>query len=428
MLKNLKGSSLILPLLMLVLTPLGVLADEGLTPGQIAGNNAWMMTSTALVLLMTIPGVALFYGGLSRKQNVLSTLMHVFAGTCVVTITWCVIGYSIAYSEGTPYYGGLANFLFKGMTFNESPEGLPMGVDVTFQATFAIITTALIAGSFAERIKFSATLIFMAIWSVVVYAPIAHMVWGGGVLAEKGILDFAGGTVVHINCGIAGLVAALVVGKRAGGGSYTYAPHNLIYTIVGASLLWVGWFGFNAGSALAANETAGNAMLVTQIATAASALSWMFVEWIIKGKPTVVGIASGAIAGLVAITPGSGFVYPMGALIIGLVAGVACWFFSSVVKTAMGYDDSFDVFGIHGIGGIVGALLTGLFCVPILAGVEPGMKQLGVQFYGILLTIGWCGIGTFVILKVLDMTIGLRVSSKVEKEGLDVNLHGEIVD
>ena len=428
MLKNLKASSLILPLLMLILTPLGVFADEGPTPGQIAGNNAWMLTSTALVLLMTIPGVALFYGGLSRKQNVLSTLMHVFAGTCVVTITWCVIGYSIAYSEGTPFYGGLGNLLFKGMTFNESPEGLPMGVDVTFQATFAIITTALIAGSFAERIKFSATLIFMAIWSVVVYAPIAHMVWGGGVLAEKGILDFAGGTVVHINCGIAGLVAALVVGKRAGGGSYTYAPHNLIYTIVGASLLWVGWFGFNAGSALAANETAGNAMLVTQIATAASALSWMFVEWIIKGKPTVIGIASGAIAGLVAITPGSGFVYPMGALIIGLLAGVACWFFSSVVKTAMGYDDSFDVFGIHGIGGIVGALLTGIFCVPILAGVEPGMEQVGIQFYGILMTIGWCGIGTFVILKVLDMTIGLRVSSKVEKEGLDVNLHGEIVD
>ena len=428
MLKNLKASSLILPLLMLILTPLGVFADEGPTPGQIAGNNAWMLTSTALVLLMTIPGVALFYGGLSRKQNVLSTLMHVFAGTCVVTITWCVIGYSIAYSEGTPYYGGLGNLLFQGMTFNESPEGLPMGVDVTFQATFAIITTALIAGSFAERIKFSATLIFMAIWSVVVYAPIAHMVWGGGVLAEKGILDFAGGTVVHINCGIAGLVAALVVGKRAGGGSYTYAPHNLIYTIVGASLLWVGWFGFNAGSALAANETAGNAMLVTQIATAASALSWMFVEWIIKGKPTVVGIAGGAIAGLVAITPGSGFVYPMGALIIGLVAGAACWFFSSVVKTAMGYDDSFDVFGIHGIGGIVGALLTGIFCVPILAGVEPGMEQVGIQFYGILMTIGWCGIGTFVILKAIDMTIGLRVSSKVEKEGLDVNLHGEIVD
>ena len=252
--------------------------------------------------------------------------MHVFAGCCVVTITWCVIGYSIAYSAGTPYFGGLDYFLFKGMTFNESPTGLPMGVDVTFQATFAIITTALIAGSFAERIKFSATLIFMAIWSIVVYAPIAHMVWGGGILAEKGILDFAGGTVVHINCGIAGLVAAMVVGKRSGD-SYTYAPHNLIYTLVGASLLWVGWFGFNAGSALAANETAGNAMIVTQIATAAAALSWMFVEWSVKGKPTVVGLTSGAIAGLVAITPAAGFVYPMGALIIGLVAGVACWFF-----------------------------------------------------------------------------------------------------
>jgi Amt family ammonium transporter len=425
MLKNLKSSSLLLPLLMLILTPLGVLADEGSTPGQIAGNNAWMLTSTALVLLMTIPGVALFYGGLSRKQNVLSTLMHVFAGTCVVTITWCVIGYSIAYSEGTAYFGGLDYFLFKGMTFNENPTGLPMGVDVTFQATFAIITAALIAGSFAERIKFSATLIFMAIWSVVVYAPIAHMVWGGGILSEMGILDFAGGTVVHINCGIAGLVAAMVVGKRSGDSS-TFAPHNLIYTLVGASLLWVGWFGFNAGSALAANETAGNAMIVTQIATAAAALSWMFVEWFVKGKPTVLGLTGGAIAGLVAITPASGFVYPMGALIIGLVAGVACWFFSSIVKTALGYDDSFDVFGIHGVGGIVGALLTGLFCVPILGG-EPGMKQLSIQFYGILLTIGWCGFGTFVILKVIDMAIGLRVSTKVEKEGLDVNLHGEVV-
>ncbi len=379
---------------------------------------------------MTIPGVALFYGGLSRKQNVLSTLMHIFACTCVVTITWCIIGYSIAYSEGTtPYYGGLGNFMFSGFEIAETDyAGLPVGIDVVFQATFAIITTALIAGSFAERIKFSTTIVFMAIWSVIVYAPICHWVWGGGVLSEKGILDFAGGTVVHINCGIAGLVAALVVGKRTGGDSYnTYAPHNLIYTIVGASLLWVGWFGFNAGSALAANETAGNAMLVTQIATAAAALSWMFVEWIIKGKPTVVGIAGGAIAGLVAITPASGFVYPMGALIIGLVAGAACWFFSSVVKTAMGYDDSFDVFGIHGVGGIVGALLTGIFCVPILAGVEPSMEQVGIQFYGILLTIGWCGIGTFVILKAIDMTIGLRVSSKVEKEGLDVNLHGEVV-
>ncbi len=428
MLKNLKASSLILPLLMLILTPLGVFADEGLTPGQIAGDNAWMLTSTCLVLLMTIPGVALFYGGLSRKQNVLSTLMHVFAGTCVVTITWCVIGYSIAYSEGaTPYYGGLANFMFAGFEYDPKSSGLPIGVDVVFQATFAIITTALIAGSFAERIKFSSTLVFMAIWSVVVYAPICYWVWGGGILSEKGILDFAGGTVVHINCGIAGLVAAIVVGKRTVA-SYKYAPHNLIYTIVGASLLWVGWFGFNAGSAYGANEGAGMAMLVTQIATAASALSWMVIEWITKGKPSVIGLTGGAVAGLVAITPASGFVYPMGALVIGLVAGAACWFFSTVVKKALGYDDSYDVFGIHGVGGIVGALLTGLFCVPILADVEPGMEQLGIQFYGILMTIGWCGFATFIILKAIDMTIGLRVSSKVEKEGLDVNLHGEIVD
>ena len=427
MLNNLKISSLLLPLLMLVLTPLGVLADEGPTPGQIAGDNAWMLTSTCLVLLMTIPGVALFYGGLSRKQNVLSTLMHVFAGTCVVTITWCIIGYSIAYSEGsTPYYGGLANFMFAGFEFDPDGSGLPIGVDVVFQATFAIITTALIAGSFAERIKFSSTLIFMAIWSVVVYAPICYWVWGGGVLSEKGILDFAGGTVVHINCGIAGLVAAIVVGKRTKD-DYTWAPNNLIYTMVGASLLWVGWFGFNAGSAYGANESAGMAMLVTQIATAAAALSWMFIEWYTKGKPSVIGLTGGAVAGLVAITPASGYVYPMGSLIIGLVAGAACWFFSTVVKKALGYDDSYDVFGIHGVGGIVGALLTGLFCVPILADVEPGMKQLGIQFQGILMTIGWCGFATFIILKLIDMTIGLRVSNKVEKEGLDINLHGEVV-
>ena len=423
-----KSSSAILTLLLLILIPLGVSAEDVPSPGQVAGDNAWMLASTALVLLMTIPGVALFYGGLSRKQNVLSSLMHIFAATCVVTLTWCVIGYSIAYSEGaTLYFGGLSNFMFNGFEVAETDyTSLPIGVDVVFQATFAIITTALIAGSFAERIKFSSTLIFMAIWSVVVYAPICYWVWGGGVLSEKGILDFAGGTVVHINCGIAGLVAALVVGKRSVG-SYNYAPHNLIYTIVGASLLWVGWFGFNAGSAYGANEQAGNAMLVTQIATASAALSWMFIEWVIKGKPSVIGITGGAVAGLVAITPASGYVYPMGALIIGLVAGAGCWFFSSVVKKALGYDDSFDVFGIHGVGGIIGALLTGLFCVPALADVEPGMKQLGIQFYGILLTIGWCGFATFVILKVIDMTLGLRVSSKVEKEGLDVNLHGEVV-
>tara|TARA_B100001123_G_C15218307_1_gene990182 strand:+ start:125 stop:1408 length:1284 start_codon:yes stop_codon:yes gene_type:complete len=426
MLKKLKFLSAF-PMLLLFLIPLEAVAEEA-TVGQIAGDNAWMLTSTCLVLLMTIPGVALFYGGLSRKQNVLSTLMHVFAGCCVVTITWCIIGYSIAYSEGTtPYFGGLGNFMFNGFEIAEKDySGLPIGVDVVFQATFAIITTALIAGSFAERIKFSSTLVFMAIWSVVVYAPVCYWVWGGGVLSEKGILDFAGGTVVHINCGIAGLVAAIVVGKRTSD-SYTWAPNNLIYTLVGASLLWVGWFGFNAGSAYGANENAGMAMLVTQIATAAAALSWMLIEWFTKGKPTVIGLTGGAVAGLVAITPASGYVYPMGALIIGLTSGVACWFFSTVVKKALGYDDSYDVFGIHGVGGIVGALLTGLLCVPVLAEVEPGMQQLGVQFYGILLTIGWCAIATFIILKAIDLTMGLRVSGKVEKEGLDINLHGEVV-
>ena len=428
MLKNLSFLSALPAIFLLLFIPTEILADDGATVGQIAGDNAWMLTSTCLVLLMTIPGVALFYGGLSSKQNVLSTLMHVFAGCCVVTLTWCIIGYSIAYTEGaTPYFGGLGNFMFNGFEIAETDySGLPIGVDVVFQATFAIITTALIAGSFAERIKFSSTLVFMAIWSVVVYAPVCYWVWGGGILSEKGILDFAGGTVVHINCGIAGLVAAIVVGKRTSD-TYTWAPHNLIYTLVGASLLWVGWFGFNAGSAYGANESAGMAMLVTQIATAAAALAWMLVEWFTKGKPTVIGLTGGAVAGLVAITPASGYVYPMGALIIGLVSGVACWFFSTVVKKALGYDDSYDVFGIHGVGGIVGALLTGLVCVPVLAEVEPGMKQLGIQFYGILLTIGWCAIATFIILKAIDITMGLRVSNKVEKEGLDVNLHGEVV-
>ena len=428
MLKNLSFLSALPAIFLLLFIPTEILADDGATVGQIAGDNAWMLTSTCLVLLMTIPGVALFYGGLSRKQNVLSTLMHVFAGCCVVTLTWCIIGYSIAYTEGaTPYFGGLGNFMFNGFEIAETDySGLPIGVDVVFQATFAIITTALIAGSFAERIKFSSTLVFMAIWSVVVYAPVCYWVWGGGILSEKGILDFAGGTVVHINCGIAGLVAAIVVGKRTSD-TYTWAPHNLIYTLVGASLLWVGWFGFNAGSAYGANESAGMAMLVTQIATAAAALAWMLVEWFTKGKPTVIGLTGGAVAGLVAITPASGYVYPMGALIIGLVSGVACWFFSTVVKKALGYDDSYDVFGIHGVGGIVGALLTGLVCVPVLAEVEPGMKQLGIQFYGILLTIGWCAIATFIILKAIDITMGLRVSNKVEKEGLDLNLHGEVV-
>ena len=392
-----------------------------------AGDTSWILTSTALVLFMTLPGLALFYGGLVRSKNIISVLMQCFTIACLVSVVWSIYGYSLAFKGDGKLFGDFSALFLSGVGRDSISGTIPETVFVMFQMTFAIITPALVVGAFAERMKFSAVCLFSLFWITFVYLPACHMVWGGGFLGTAGVIDFAGGLVVHLTCGVGALIVALVLGPRQGFPKIPMPPHNRTMVVIGAAMLWVGWFGFNAGSALGANEQAGNAMLVTQIATAASALSWMFVEWIVKGKPTVLGITGGAIAGLVAITPASGFVYPMGALIIGLVAGVACWFFSSVVKTAMGYDDSFDVFGIHGVGGIVGALLTGVFCVPILADVEPGMEQLGIQFYGILLTIGWCGIGTFVILKAIDMTIGLRVSSKVEKEGLDVNLHGEVV-
>jgi len=302
---------------------------------------------------------------------------------------------------------------------------------MTFQMTFAIITPALIAGAFADRMKFSAMLWFMAIWSIVVYAPVTHWVWGGGFLGDAGVLDFAGGTVVHINAGVAGLVAAIVLGKRAGIGSENMAPFNLVYAVIGASLLWVGWFGFNAGSALGANGGAGMAMAVTQIATAAGALAWMFAEWIARGKPSVLGIISGAIAGLVAITPASGYVGPMGALIIGLASGIICYWCVVSLKPMLGYDDSLDAFGVHGVGGIVGAILTGVFAVEAIGGtpglLEGNAGQVVTQVYGIIATIVWSAIATFVILKVIDMIIGIRVSPDVESEGLDINLHGEVV-
>ena len=408
------------PLLLLFLMPFEALAEEA-TTGQIAGDNAWMLTSTCLVLLMTIPGVALFYGGLSRKQNVLSTLMHVFAGCCVVTLTWCIIGYSIAYTEGTTaYFGGLGNFMFNGFEIAEKDySGLPIGVDVVFQATFAIITTALIAGSFAERIKFSSTLVFMAIWSVVVYAPVCYWVWGGGVLSEKGILDFAGGTVVHINCGIAGLVAAIVVGKRTSD-SYTWAPHNLIYTLVGASLLWVGWFGFNAGSSWAADRLAGMAMLVTHISAATAAFTWMSIEWIKGGKPTLVGIATGMVAGLATITPAAGSVGPEGALLIGLMAGIICFYATQAVKGLFGIDDSLDVFPVHGVGGIIGIIMVSF------VGVQGGflgssagetwlpMEQFLIQLKGILVIGLWTAIASWIILKLPGLLTPLRVTEEEE--------------
>ncbi|MBI3144975.1 MAG: ammonium transporter [Pseudogulbenkiania sp.] len=399
------------------------------------GDTAWMMTSTALVLFMTIPGLALFYGGMVRKKNVLATLMQSFAICALMTVLWTVIGYSLAFTPGNSLIGGFDRVLMEGLTFlkdegkltiNPLAPTIPEPVFMMFQMTFFIITPALITGAFAERMKFSAMMVFMALWALLVYVPVAHWVWApGGWMFDKGVLDFAGGTVVHINAGVAGLVAALVLGKRVGFGKEAMAPHNLVLTLIGASMLWVGWFGFNAGSAVAADGRAGMAMMVTQIATGMAALAWMSAEWIAKGKPSVLGIASGAVAGLVAITPAAGFVDAKGALAIGLIAGVVCYWGATGLKHALKYDDSLDAFGVHGVGGIVGALLTGVFAVKEIGGVE---GSLATQAIGVVATAVYCGIASFVLLKLIDMVIGLRVTDEEEREGLDVVLHGERVE
>ncbi|MDX1487779.1 MAG: ammonium transporter [Acidiferrobacterales bacterium] len=401
-------------------------------PTLSAGDTAWMLTATALVLFMTIPGLSLFYAGMVRAKNVLATMMQCFAITCMVTILWALLGYSIAFGGDGAWWGGLSKVFLRGVTADALSGTIPETVFMTFQMTFAIITPALIVGAFAERMKFSAMLCFMAVWLLVVYAPIAHWVWGGGGwLGGRGILDFAGGTVVHINAGIAGLVAALVLGPRKGYPRTLMPPHNLTLTLMGAAMLWVGWFGFNAGSELAADSVAGMAMAVTQIATAAAALSWMFSEWITHGKPSVLGIASGAVAGLVAITPASGTAGPMGALAIGALAGIGAFIASVKVKRALGYDDSLDVFGVHAVAGVIGALLTGVFCAPFLGGagfggdIQSVGAQLGVQIIGILATVIYTGVMSFIILKVIDVIIGLRVSEEQETEGLDLVLHDE---
>jgi Amt family ammonium transporter len=404
-----------------------------------SGDTAWMMTASLLVLLMTIPGLALFYAGMVRSKNVLSVMMQCFAITGLISILWVIYGYSIAFDttgmeQGVvnlnSFVGGLSKAFLSGLNTSSLIGAFPESVFIFFQMTFAIITPALIVGAFAERMKFSAMLIFMGVWFTLVYAPIAHMVWSGngGLMWDWGVLDFAGGTVVHINAGIAGLVACLVLGKRKGFPTTAMAPHNLGYTLVGAAMLWVGWFGFNAGSAIAANGTAGMAMLVTQIATAAAALGWMFAEWITHGKPSALGIASGVVAGLVAITPAAGTAGPMGAIVIGLSAGVICFFCATSLKRKLGYDDSLDAFGVHGIGGIVGALLTGVFAAPALGGfgtVEDIGAQLFIQFKGVAFTVVYTAIVTFVILKVLDLVIGLRVTEEQETVGLDLSEHNE---
>ena len=397
-----------------------------------AGDTAWILTATALVLFMTIPGLSLFYAGMVRAKNVLSVLMQCFTITALMTILWALYGYSIAFGGEGAYWGGLDKLFLRGVTVDSLSGSIPETVFMTFQMTFAIITPALIVGAFAERMKFSAMLWFMGLWLTLVYAPITHWVWGdGGWLGNMGILDFAGGTVVHINAGIAGLVAALVLGKRKGYPTSPMPPHNLGYTMVGAAMLWVGWFGFNAGSELAANGTAGMAMAVTQIATAAAALGWMFCEWLSHGKPSVLGIASGAVGGLVAITPASGFVGPMGALAIGIAAGVGCFLAATTLKRKIGYDDSLDVFGVHAVGGIIGALLTGVFAAEALGGpgIGSGISSIGgqvqTQAIGIIATIVYTGIVSFILLKVIDGVMGLRVNEEQEAEGLDVALHDE---
>jgi Amt family ammonium transporter len=401
------------------------------------GDTAWMLTATVLVLMMTVPGLALFYGGMVRKMNVLATVMQSFAVTCLVTVLWMIISYSLAFTPGSPFIGGLSRFMLNGMgvdAINDLAKTIPESVYMCFQMTFAIITPALICGAFADRMKFSALLWFIGLWSILVYAPVAHWVWSSdGFLAGAGILDFAGGTVVHINAGVAGLMAALVLGKRRGYGQEPMAPHNLVLSVIGASLLWVGWFGFNAGSAVAANGNAGMAMAVTQIAAATAALTWMFVEWGLRGKPSVLGIISGAVAGLVAITPASGFVDPRGALIIGIAAGVACYWGATALKNALGYDDSLDAFGVHGIGGAVGAILTGVLAVSAIGGegksglIDGNAYQVVIQLYGVLVVVIYGAIVSLILLKLIDLAIGLRVDADTEREGLDLAIHGEVV-
>ncbi len=442
-----------LPLVLMALPVLAQVAPAAPAPAPAAevkvdtGDTAWMLASTALVLMMSIPGLALFYAGMVRKKNVLATMMQSFSICALVTVLWMVIGYSLAFTNGNPYIGDFSRVFLNGMAANwdkvftlaagtdaATPTTIPESVYMMYQMTFAIITPALIAGAFADRMKFSAMMVFMGLWSVLVYAPVAHWVFNPlGWLAALGAADFAGGTVVHINAGVAGLVCALVLGKRLGYGHDNMSPFNLAFAVIGASMLWVGWFGFNAGSALGAGGRAGMAMTVTQIATAAATLGWLIAEWVTKGKPSVLGAISGAVAGLVAITPASGFVLPGPGLIIGLVAGVGCFWSATALKHMLGYDDSLDAFGVHGVGGIIGALLTGVFAYGPLSATPTaaegvyigGTALLTAQVYAVGATVVFSAVATFILLKVVDVIIGLRVTEDEEREGLDVVLHGE---
>lgn len=403
------------------------------TPALNGADTAWMLTATALVLFMTIPGLALFYGGLVRGNNVLSILVQCFAITCVISVLWLVFAYSLAFGDGgtlNAVLGGAGKFFFAGIGSDTLKGDIPETVFAMFQLTFAFITPALVVGGFAERMRFSAMLWFSMLWFTLVYIPVCHWVWGGGWLGQLGVMDFAGGTVVHINAGVAALMAALVLKRRSGFPHTPMPPHNMAMTVTGAAMLWVGWFGFNAGSALAANGSAGMAMLVTHMGAAAGALAWMLTEWRHYGKPSALGIVTGMVAGLGTITPASGFVGPVGALFIGGLAGVVCFWATHIMKRKLHVDDSLDVFPVHGVGGIIGTSLTGVFAASSLGGMglpegATIASQVGVQLVGVAATFAWCGVVSFIILKVLDTVIGLRVTPEEETEGLDLALHGE---
>lgn len=400
----------------------------GYTDELDSGDTAWMLTASALVLFMTLPGLALFYGGLVRSKNILSVLAQCIAIAGIATLIWVVCGYSLAFGEPNAFWGGFGNMFLIGITVDSVSGTIPESLFVMFQATFAIITPALIVGAFTDRMKFSSMSVFSALWLILVYAPICHNVWGGGYLSNFGIIDFAGGTVVHINAGIAALVACLVIGPRIGYPRTPMPPHNLALSFIGACMLWIGWFGFNAGSELAADGVAAMAMLVTQVATAAAALTWALMEKIFSNKASLLGMITGAVAGLVAITPASGSVGPLGAIAIGIASGVLCYFASTSLKRKLGYDDSLDVFGVHGVGGIVGAILTGVFSSATFggSGIEGTISsQVLAQMIGVMVTIIYCGIVSYIILKVIDKTMGLRVSEEQESDGLDITLHGE---
>jgi len=420
-------------------TTLGVMSALFLTQAAVAeevlstGNTSWILTSTALVLFMTIPGLSLFYGGLVRVKNVLSILMQCFAITCMVSVLWLLVAYSMAFSEGNDFVGGFSNVLMAGVMEDSMIGDIPESVFAMFQLTFAIITPALIVGAFAERMRFSAMMLFTGLWVLIVYAPITHWVWGGGWLGKMGLLDFAGGTVVHITAGTAALVTALVMGKRKGFPHTPMTPHNMTMSITGAGMLWVGWFGFNAGSALAANGDAGMAMLVTHMSASAAALTWMTIEWLKFGKPTALGAVTGMVAGLGTITPASGFVGPAGGLVIGIMAGICCFNATLYLKQKLHIDDSLDVFPVHGVGGALGTILAGVFAADTLGvfsgqGYAEGMtmaSQVGVQIIGVLASGIYTAIATFGLLKLVDVILGLRVTEDEEIEGLDINQHNE---